>query len=608
MSFGIVLVFGLLVAAVVLFATEWVTYDVTAVLILATLVLTGVLSPQEGFSGFSNPATLTIASMFVLAEGIRRTGGLDRVGELFCNLAESHPRNGLMVMMLVVAVISAFINNTAAIAIFIPVGLEVARVMGMSASKILMPLSFSSMFGGVCTLLGTSTNVLVSSIARERGEPAFGMFEFAPLGLVFGAAGFLYLFTVGIRWIPARREEGDLTEGFEMQRFITDVRLEPGGEHLGQTLEESGLTEDLDLDVLQVFRQEEAEMMTDPGEEGEAADGEALHEGERTVLEAGDVLRIRGSAAEIRKLVNREDVVLRPAHEWSDIDLRQAGRTLVEAVIAPDSPLENQELRSVDLDERFGAVVLALRHRGEIQQERLGSLRLSGGDSLLLALDAARVQDVEKDRSFVLVSEVGLPEYREERMPVAVLILAAVVAAAASGLYPIAVAAVSGALAMVLTGCLTSEEAYRSINWKVILLLAGVLPLGTAMDTTGAADLMSNLVISGLGEWGVTAVLSGFFLLSMLLTNIISNQATAALLAPIAFQAAATLGASPRPFLMAVTYAASLSFMTPVGYQTNTLVYGPGQYKFVDFVKVGTPLNLLLWLLATLLLPVFFGS
>jgi len=593
MSFGILLVFALLVVAVALFATEWVSFDITALVILCTLAVSGVLTVRESFSGFSNEATLTIAAMFVLAEGVRRTGALDRVGEEFCRLAERRPHYGLAVMMLVVAVISAFINNTAAIAIFIPVALEVARTLRMSPSKILMPLSFASMFGGVCTLLGTSTNILVSSIAEKRGEPAFGMFEFAPLGLVFGTAGFLYLFTLGRKWIPARRTEADLTRGFELQHYITDVVLEPGGEHIGEPLEESTLTEDLDLDVLHVFRREREH----PEEE------EARQEGPRTVLEGGDILRIRGSAEEIRKLVQREDVVIRPAHEWADIDLRQAGRTLVEAVIAPESPLEGQEVRNVDLDDRFGAVVLALRHRGEIQKEDLGSFRLTGGDSLLLALDADRVQEVERDRSFVLVSEVGLPEFRRNRIAVAVLILAGVVGTAAAGLVPIVVSAVTGALLMVLFGCLTSEEAYQAVNWKVILLLAGVLPLGTAMDKTGAAGLLSDLVLSGLGPWGPAAVLSGFFLLSMLLTNVISNQATAALLAPIAFQAASGLAVSPRPFLMAVTYAASLSFMTPVGYQTNTLIYGPGQYKFSDFFKVGTPLNLLLWLLATLCLP-----
>lgn len=596
MSFGILFVLGLLALAMVLFATEWVSFDVTALLILCALVLSGVLSVEEGLSGFSNEATLTIAAMFVLAEGIRRTGALDRVGRWFCRLAERQPHHGLALMMLVVGVISAFINNTAAIAIFIPVALQVARSLEMSASKILMPLSFASMFGGVCTLLGTSTNILVSSIAEERGEPAFGMFEFAPLGLILAAAGFLYLFLVGIRWIPARRDDADFTQGFEMQRYITDVKLHPESRHVGDSLEESSFGEDLDLDVLHVFRK---------GAEPEAGE-EPQSEGRQAVLQPGDILRIRGSAVEIDKLARRGDVVLRPAHEWHDRDLSHSGSTLVEAVIAPDSPLEGQAVRDVDLDARFGAVVLALRHRGEIQQEDLGTLQLSGGDSLLLALDADRVPDVERDPSFVLVSEVGLPELRRERMPVALLILAAVVGTAAAGLVPIVVSAVTGGLLMVLSGCVNSEEAYQSINWKVILLLAGVLPLGTAMDRTGAAQMVADGVISGLGPWGPTAVLSGFFLLSMLLTNVISNQATAALLAPIAFQTAATLDVSPRPFLLAVTFAASLSFMTPVGYQTNTLVYGPGQYRFADFLKVGTPLNLLLWILATLLLPLFW--
>lgn len=251
-------------------------------------------------------------------------------------------------------------------------------------------------------------------------------------------------------------------------------------------------------------------------------------------------------------------------------------------------------------------MLLAIRHHGELEREDLGSTRLSGGDSVLLALDADRIPDVERDPSFVLVSEVGLPRYRRRRMPVALAILVGVVAAATLGVVPVVTAAVTGAVLLILTGCLTSEEAHQAINWKVILLLAGVIPLGVAMDETGAARLLAEGILSGLGPWGATAVLSGFFLLTLLLTSVMSNQATAAILAPIAIQTAHALQASPRPFLMAVTSAASLSFLTPVGYQTNTLLYGPGQYRFTDFTRVGAPLNLLFWLLAALLIPVFW--
>ncbi|MGD2115036.1 MAG: SLC13 family permease [Acidobacteriota bacterium] len=592
MTYDLLIVLGLLALAVVLFVSERVSFDVTGLIVLCTLMATGVLSPAQGLSGLSNAATVTIAAMFVLAEGVRRTGALALVSRWFAHLGGRSPRLGMGLMMGAVAVISAFVNNTAAIAIFIPVVISVAHDMRMSPSKLLMPISFASMFGGVCTLIGTSTNILVGSIAEDHGLEPFGMFELTPLGMILLAAGLLYLFTLGVRLIPPRRTETEMAAGFSLNEYLTDVVIEPGFAQVGSRLEDLDLTGDLDLDVVQVFK---------------GRGREAVQRSGHAVLRPGDVLRVRGSAREIDKLVRREDVSLRPAKEWIDADFERGGDTLLEAVIAPDSPLQGKTIRSVDFLGRFGAVLLAIRHHGELQQEDLGERRLSGGDSILLALDAERVRDVERDRSFVLVSRVGLPRTRRGRLPLALTILGGVVATVGLGLAPVVVAAICGAVLMILTGCLTGEEAYQAINWKVILLLAGVIPLGLAMDETGAAEMLAGWVVSVLGEWGPRAVLSGFFLLTVLLTSMVSNQATAALLAPVAIQAAEALGVAPRPFLMAVTFAASLSFMTPVGYQTNTLIYGPGQYRFTDFTRVGAPLNLILWVLATLLIPWFWG-
>jgi di/tricarboxylate transporter len=582
------LVFALLGVAVVLFVWDRVPFDVAAVIILASLMLTGLVSPEEGLAGFSNPATVTIGAMFILSEGLRRTGALESVSDLFAEYGEGNYWVTLSLMMGVIGVVSAFINNTAAVAIFIPVVINLASEMKVSASKLLMPLSFASMFGGVCTLLGTSTNILVSSIAQDHGAEPFGMFEFSVVGLGFMVVGFLYIYTVGPRLIPARRgEKGNLTRDYEMQEYLTDVCLDEESPYVGDTVEESELTRDLDVDVLQIFR----------------GPNEPIQRDMDAPLEAGNMLRVRGSIEEIEKLLEREDVSLRPARDWYDADLEGGPDKLIEAVAAPDSALESRSIAEVDFEERFGAIPLAIRHHGELQQEDLGEVRLSGGDSVLLDLKAERTAEVERDPSFVVTSEVDVPSYREDLIPVAILILAVVVGAAALDLVPIVVSAVAGCVGMVVTGCLTTEEAYQAVNWKVILLLAGVIPLGTAMENSGAAQMLSQTLLEVLQPFGPTAVLSGFFFVSMMLTNVISNQATAALLAPIALQTAGTLGVSARPFLMAITYAASLSFMTPVGYQTNTMIYGPGQYKFTDFTKVGTPLNLILWVVGTFLIP-----
>lgn len=587
MPLDALLVFALVIVAMVLFVSERVSFDVAALVILSTLLLSGIVSPREGLAGFSNPATVTIGAMFVLSEGLRRTGALNDVSELFSAYGKDNFWLTLGAMMVLIGTVSAFINNTAAVAIFIPVVIGLASDMDVSASKLLMPLSFASMFGGVCTLIGTSTNILVSSIAEDHGVEPFGMFEFAPLGLIFLVVGFAYIYTAGIRLIPSRRVGKNLTESYKMQAYLTDVVVEEESVHVGTPVDDSELTTDLDIDVLQVFRSSEEPVQRD----------------REAPLESGNVLRIRGGVEEIEKLLEREDVALRPAREWYDFDLEGGPDKLVEAVTAPDSTLESKRISDVDFQERFGAIPLAIRRRGELQQEDLDDVRLTGGDSVLLDMKEERTAEVQRDPSFVLTTEVDVERYRRSRIPLALVILTGVVLTAALNVAPIVATAVTGCVLMILTGCVTTEEAYQAINWKVIFLLAGVIPLGTAMENSGAADMLSSGLLETLQPFGPTAVLSGFFFVSMMLTNVISNQATAALLAPIALQTAEAMGVSSRPLLMAITYAASLSFMTPVGYQTNTMIYGPGQYNFVDFTRVGTPLNLILWVMGTFLIP-----
>ncbi|MFO7769015.1 MAG: SLC13 family permease, partial [bacterium] len=590
MTFDMFLVYLLLAAAIPLFAWERVSFDVTALVIMSALMLSGILTPAEGLSGFSNEATVTIAAMFVLTEGLKRAGGLSLAAGWFQRVGTGGGSRGILTMMGSVAVISAFINNTAAVAIFIPIVITVAERRDMSPSRLLMPLSFAAMLGGVCTLVGTSTNILVSSIAADSGLEAFGMFEFAPLGLVLLAVGFLYLFTIGRRLIPDRRPDRDMTDRFDMQPYLTDVEVQPGSSYVGRILEASELFRGEDLDVVGIFPEGSREVM-EPGSH---------------TVQPGDVLRVRGPAHQIARLQQEEGLEIKPSREWYDIDLDTAQTKLVEAVVAPDSAMESVRIRACDFPGRFGAVVLAIRHHGQVLQEDLGGIRLSGGDAVLLSVERDRVEELGADPSIVLASEVEVVRYRTGRLPLAVGVLVAVVGAAALDLLPIAVSAVTGSVVMLISGILTTEEAYEAVNWKIIFLLAGVLPLGAALEVTGAAGQISDGLLEVAGQLGPAAVLGGYFLISMLLTNVISNQATAALLAPVAIQTAATLGVSARPLLMAVTFAASLSFMTPVGYQTNTLVYGAGHYRFTDFLRAGAPLDAVFLLLAILLIPVIW--
>ncbi len=579
-------VFALLLLALVLFALEFVRVDVTAIIVMTILLLSGILTPEEGLRGFSNVATVTVGAMFVLSAGLRQTGALSGVGDLFRRLGQRNYVLALVTMMLMIGVVSAFINNTAAVAIFIPIVLSVSGDLRVSPSKLFIPLSFASMFGGVCTLIGTSTNLLVSSIAQDNGLRPFGMFEFAPLGIVFFAVGFAYLY-FGMKLVPARREAGTLTESFEMKDFLTDIVVSEDSPYIGEQLADTTLSSDLDLDIIEVYRGDESFSGTSA----------------QVQLQAGDRLRIRGSVSEIAKLLSIAGLTLSPTGRIADTDVTTERDALIEVVIGPDSELIQKTVGDVNFPQRFGAQVLALRQHGRLQQEDLQNVTLQGGNALLLKIDRDRLARLRQEQDFVIASEVSIPEVREQKMPIAVVTIVAVVGLAVLGVVPIVVSAIAGCVVMVVSGCLTVNEAYRAIQWKVMFLLAGILSLGVAMEKTGAAQFLSDLVVGGLEPFGPVAILSAFFLLSQLLTNVISNNATAALLAPIAIGVADALGLDARPFLFAVTFAASLSFMTPIGYQTNTLVYGPGQYRFTDFLRIGTPLNILFWIIGTLLIP-----
>ncbi|MFD2532204.1 SLC13 family permease [Gracilimonas halophila] len=586
----ILFVYALILVAVVLFINKRISFDITSLILLAILIVSGILTPTEGLSGFSNPATVTIACMFILSEGLRRTGALDIVGDYFFKLSKLNYRLTMFIIMIIVGVISAFINNTAAVAIFIPVIISLSKDIGESASKLLMPMSFAAMLGGVCTLIGTSTNLLVDSIATDNDLAGFGMFDFAPVGMIFFVVGFIYLFTIGIKLIPERRKDESLTDTFEMQSYLTDVVLQPNSPFVGTPLKNTELIQDLDLDIVEVFDE----------------DGNSKPDRRTINLEKKDVLRIRGSVKELNKLLNREDVLIKPNKNWDDKDFEIGNGQLVEAVIAPESSFEGKKLKKVDLYQHYGAQVLAIRQKGKIQHDQLQDIRLQSGTSLLLYAKKERVNEIKTAEEFVLATEIKVPDFKKSKIPVAIAIITGVVAFAAFGILPIVASAICGVILMVLTGCLSNEEAYQSINWKVIFLLGGVLPLGVAMQKTGAAQLIVDIVVTQFESLGPTAVLSAFFFLSMMLTNLISNQATAALLGPIAIEASSSINVSADPLLVAVTMAASLSFMSPIGYQTNTMIFGPGQYKFIDFVKVGTPLNILFWIIGTFAIPYFW--
>ncbi|KAB2962961.1 MAG: TRAP transporter large permease subunit [Thermoanaerobaculia bacterium] len=584
MPWDMIAVFAVLLGAVALFVSEKLPVDMVALLVLATLLLTGLVSPEEGISGFANPATVTVAAMFVLTAGLQKTGATAAVGRLLVRLART-PTIALLAVMAVAALASAFVNNTAAVAVFIPLVLAVAARRKTPPSRLLIPLSYAAQFGGVCTLIGTSTNLLVSSISERAGYGAFSMFEFGRLGVVLTIAGMLY-FLLFSRWLLPDRVAASLPEVYHLGEYITELRVGEGSKYVGRSIRDSKLGEEHDVTVLRL-----------------------LH-GERKIwapldqpLAAGDVLLVRGRIPELMALKGTAGLELDPEFQLGQEILESDELKLVQALVAPRSRLIGRTLKELDFRSRYHALVLAILRRGHHLDQKLNAVRLQLGDALLLQARPQELERLRADESFIVLEEVEGAAPRRHRAPLAIGILAAVVGIAAFGLLPILVTAIAGVAALVLTRCLTLDEAYAAIDWKVIFLLAGVLPLGIAMERSGAARLISDGALGWAGELGPVALVAVFYLLTAVLTELMSNNATAVLLAPIAISTAVQQGIDPRPLLMAVTFAASTSFSTPVGYQTNAMVYNPGGYRYADFLRSGVPLNVVFWILSTLLIP-----
>ena len=599
-------VFTIVLATLVLFATEPVPVDITAIGVMVSLMLVGPVSglvlpaplvdiaPELGVSGFSNPATLTVLAMFVLSDGVQRTGIIQILGHHIGELTGEDEFRQLFATVGLVGPISGFINNTAAVAILLPMVNDLAHRGRTSPSKLLMPLSYASMFGGMLTVIGTSTNILASDLAeRFLGEP-FSMFEFTLLGVAVSIVGGIYLLTVG-RWLIPERipPQADLTEEFQLSDYLTEVVVRDDSPLVGQTVRE-GLSETpFDVDILQLIRGEQRLL-------------EPLGPRE---IRAGDVFAVRTDRDTLVELLDIEglDTLADIAVDEAELEAASERQNLVEVIVGPGSSLVGESLESATFRDRYDATVLAIRRGGALIRQRMDRLPLRVADTLLIQGPPEAIERIGRSRDFVAVQEIERPDVRRSKVPVAVAIVAGVVVAAAVGWLSIMVAALTGALLMVITGCLRPTEIYDAVRWDVIFLLAGVIPLGIALEQTGGAAFIAAGILTASAAMPAVVVLGLFYVVTALLTNVISNNAAVILMIPVAFDAAVQIDANPFSFILVVTFAASTAFMTPIGYQTNLFVYGPGGYRFTDFIRVGGPLQALFAVVTTIGIAVIWG-
>lgn len=579
-------VIGLLVAALILFVTEKVSVDLVTLGLLAVLVLSGVLKVEEAFSGFSNDVIILLGSIFVIGAALRETGMLDAMGRILSRAMGGKPARLTAVMMAGVGGVSAFMNNTTVTAMFIGPVMGVARSMRIPPSRLLMPLAFASILGGTSTLIGTSTNIAVSGYLKKAGLGEMGMFEFTHVGLILLVAGIGYMIFIGVRQLR-ERDRGEEGEALAIREYLAEVVVLENSPLIGQEVYSSDFSV-LEFQVLKIVRH---------GREVEAAPHERFG--------AGDIVLVAGKVENLIKIKKiegidiLEDVNLRS----SGVDMRDA--RVAEVVLTPKSSLVGRTLKEAHFRQRSGLSVLAIMRGDRSLVDHIGEIRLKAGDLLLLQGPFERFRTFEEQSEMVVITQHPFSEANRSKGVLVLVAFALAVAASSTGFVPTAIAMLLVALFAVLLRCLTLETAYENIDWRLLILIGGMTAFGIAMSRTGADALLANAVTGLLDPLGPTAVLAGFCLLAVLLTQPMSNAAAALVVLPVALQAAQNLQLSERAFAVGVMLSASISVLTPFE-PSCILVYGPGKYRFSDFIKVGGCLTLVLLLIIVLLVPIFW--
>ena len=592
---------AIIIIGIILFVRDYFSIDTTSIIIMALFIVSGVLSPEEGFSGFNHPATITLGCMFVVSAAVFKSGIIDGLSAKLIKIARINYFLALVSLCTTSAVLSAFINDSAVVAILIPVALLVCREANISPARLLIPISFSALFGGTCTLIGTSTNILVSSYAEKLGSEAFGMFEFSLAALCLLTIGMTYIFIVGPILLPKRDLPDAAGLKKEAEKYMAEIELQNESDDVDVSISESKLVNDYKVQILRIKRKHYRVY---------EINGE-------TVLRESDLIRILVDPVNLAKLKVKKGLKVigdkENVHAVKPNDKLQTKKEnpneekkIYEVMIPYGSELAGRSITQLNFRSTYYASVLAIRHRKETITEDVSHVVLREGDMMLLFASEKAISLLTSEKLIVTLSEYQGRRVDYKKAIPALLIVIGVVSAAAFNITSILISAMIGSLLLVTLTILKPQEAYEAIEWKVIFMIAGVLSMGKALEKTGGSDIISMYIYESLGAMDPRWTLSLIFLFTFLSTNVLSSKAAAALMTPIVISLAAAMQVSEKPFLIGVMFACSLTFMTPVSYPVNTMVYAPGNYRFRDFLKFGTPLNFIIWIAASFVIPIFF--
>lgn len=590
-TFEIAFMLALILVALVLFVREVFPIEVTAMVLLGVLLIVGIITVEEALAGLSNKAVVTVGAMLVLGQALVKTGVLTTAADRLAAATGSRTWAAMSLVLVVAGLLSGFLNNTAVVAIFIPLVIDLCRRFHVSPSKFMLPLSYASIAGGTLTVIGTSTNLLVSGIAEDYGLPPFHMFEFTSLGIILLAVGLVYVLFASPYMLPTRSTPEALTRQYKMRHYLTEVQVTESSALIGATIEESALNRDYDITVISVHR---------------GVDHVTENLRHLRIL-ADDLLVVRGSGENLMRLSSAKGLAPLSEVRLSDAAISDEGQFLVEVIVGRNSSLIGRTLEEIDFRQRVGAFVLAIRREGEILHDKIASTQLQFADDLLLVVPEERMGQLRHSEDLIVTSRNQVETSLGGTKWAILFILPAIVVLAALGIVDIVKGAIIGCIALLALRALRPSEAYRALDWSILVLIAAFVPVGAAMQKTGTAEFLAGgiLRLRDLNPDFFTpaVILSVLYLLTSVLTQTISNNATAILMAPIAVQLAVELGVDARPFLIAVAFSASAGLMTPYGYQTNLMVMGPGGYRFLDFVRFGGPLTIMFWIIASLLIP-----